>query len=134
MIANSQRTRRFASMFLIAPSGRWKSGKASFTADASRSLSRPSPPPSNLLPARLAESHHELVGVTADRGVEYLARAGIRGIGQALRLAVILETCRPDLLANHGLIDPVRGVGARKPRARRCGVIQNDIDATGAQR
>ncbi|PAV66190.1 hypothetical protein WR25_15073 [Diploscapter pachys] len=78
---------------------------------------------------RLAELHHELVGLAPDRRIEDVLRVIVRGIGEHTARPDIAEARRFDLLAHHRGIDAVPRRGARQACAGRIGMVDDDIGA-----
>src|ERR1700691_4580182 len=83
---------------------------------------------------RFAELQDELVGVSANRLVEHLGRAGVRRIGENRALGVELETRGFDLSAHGRGLDAMQGLGYIGGSTPSGGMIENCIYATGLQR
>src|ERR1700733_3413546 len=88
---------------------------------------------SRVLRSRFAELQDELVGVSANRLVEHLGRAGVRRIGENRALGVELEARGFDLSAHGRRLDAMQGLGYIGGSARSGGMIENYVKATGLQ-
>src|ERR1700733_11280804 len=89
---------------------------------------------SRVLRSRFAELQDELVGVSANRLVEHLGRAGVRRIGENRTLGVELEPRGFDLSAHGRGLDAMQSLGYIGGGAGSRGMIENYVKATGLQR